>query len=92
LTIRKGNVSIRIPVAFTKTARMVTQEDDSEEEYEDEELLEEHQIYLSDESDESELEYNPWSDMHSPEYSEDEILEGNDELELNDQVNPAAFC
>src|SRR5579864_8585536 len=66
LTILKGNYSIRIPVTFTKTAKVTTQEDeeleDDYDEYE-EEFLEEYPIYMSDYSDskdDNSIKYNLW--------------------------------
>jgi hypothetical protein len=67
LTIKRNGITMKIPIAFTKTAKVVTQEAEDEyesEEYEDE-YLEECPIYLSDdvESEESELDdelgFNP---------------------------------
>jgi hypothetical protein len=89
---------MKIPIAFTKTAKDVTQEAEDEyesEEYEDE-YLEEYPIYLSDdvESEESELDdelgFNLWSDHYSPIQSEEDI-DDNGELEEQIEDNPAAY-
>jgi hypothetical protein len=73
LTIRKNGITVKAPITFTKTSKVITQEgDDSEEEdYEDEELLEEFPIYFSDYSEtdsDNDLEYNPWTEETSPNY------------------------
>ena len=65
--IRKEQTTIRIPITFTKTSKVVIHdelEEVSEDEYE-EEYLEEMLIYFSDSfekdsADQSELEFNPW--------------------------------
>jgi hypothetical protein len=66
LTIRKNQTTIRIPITFTKTSKVVTHDEPdevSEEDYE-EEYLEKMPIYFSDSSeedsaDQSKLEFNP---------------------------------
>ena len=88
---------MKIPFAFTNTAKVVTQEAGDEyksEEYEDE-YLEEYPIYLSDdiESEESELDdelgFNPWSDHYSPIQSEEDT-DDNDKLnEQEDDISAA---
>src|SRR5687767_11887479 len=89
---------MKIPIAFTKTAKVVTQEAEDEyesEEYEDE-YLEEYPIYLSDDigSEESELDdelgFNPWSDHYSPVQSEEDT-DYNEELHEQSEDNPAAY-
>ena len=98
LTIKRGGITMKIPIAFTKTAKVVTQEAEDEyesEEYEDE-YLEEYPIYLSDdvESEESELDdelgFNPWSDHYSPVQSEEDT-DNNDELDEQEDDNPAVY-
>jgi len=73
LTIKQGKYVIRIPITFTKTAKVVTQEEeesDDDDEFEDE-YLEEYPVYFSDEcyesdsNDNSELEFNPWNNYYS---------------------------
>ena len=77
--IRKEQTTIRIPITFTKTSKVVTHdelEEVSEDEYE-EEYLEEMPIYFSDSADQSELEFNPWINFYSPESSEAETDNDN---------------
>ena len=105
LTIKQGKYVIRIPITFTKTAKVVTQEEeltDDDEDFEDE-YLEEYPIYLSDEQFESEsdndesksnnnseLEFNPWNNYYSPINSENDTDE--EELGINsNKINPAVF-
>ena len=62
LTIQEGQKVVKIPVALTKTAKVDTLEDsDDEEDYEEDEL----DIYYSglsaSDTDEEDIEYNPWT-------------------------------
>ena len=93
LTIRKHNVTVRIRITFTKTAKVTTQEldYDSEDDYYEDELLDEYYVYYSDMTDEEEVSedemtYNPWSDVYSPYNSEGETED--EETQIN---NPAVF-
>jgi hypothetical protein len=98
LTIRKDRTTIRIPITFTKTSKVVTHdasEEISEDEYE-EECLEEMPIYFSDSSeedstDQGELEFNPWINFYSPESSEAETEDDDDVDSINANKNPAVF-
>ncbi|PKY57383.1 hypothetical protein RhiirA4_478403, partial [Rhizophagus irregularis] len=56
-------------------------EEDTDYEYENEELVE-ASLYYSDTFDsdsDNDLEYNPWMDLHSPDYSENEQKNDNEE-------------
>jgi hypothetical protein len=101
LTIKRDGITMKIPIVFTKTAKVVTQEAEDEyesEEYEDE-YLEEYPIYLSDSvnSEGSELDdelgFNPWSDHYSPIQSEEDtdINDELEELEEQPEDNPAIY-
>src|SRR3989440_311994 len=78
LTIKDRNRTARIPIAFTKTARMETLEG-SESEYDSEEPLEITICYSDLSSEDEDPTYNPWAE----DYPESE----------NDQIagNPAIF-
>ncbi|CAB4418294.1 unnamed protein product [Rhizophagus irregularis] len=95
LTINYKGRTVNVPLIFTVTKALInaeTVEDELEEdtdyEYENEELVE-APLYYSDTFDsdsDNELEYNPWMDLHSPDYSEDEQKNDNEE-----EGNPAIF-
>ncbi|CAB4414538.1 unnamed protein product [Rhizophagus irregularis] len=95
LTINYKGRTVNVPLIFTVTKALInaeTVEDELEEdtdyEYENKELVE-APLYYSDTFDsdsDNELEYNPWMDLHSPDYSEDEQKNDNEE-----EGNPAIF-
>jgi hypothetical protein len=97
LTISHKGRTVNVPLVFTVTKALVNAEaleDDEEEleyEYEEEELVEAPLYYseASDDDSDEDLEYNPWMNMQSPDYSEnEEELDNNAE---KDDVNPAVF-
>ena len=97
LTLRQKGRGIKIPVQFTKTSKMVIKEEyESDDESDYEEFFDEYAVYYSDfteaSSDEESLDYNPWTDAYSPDYtcnSDDEIEESL--FEEIGETNPATF-
>ncbi|CAB4446865.1 unnamed protein product [Rhizophagus irregularis] len=95
LTINYKGRTVNVPLIFTVTKALINAEivedeleEDTDYEYENEELVE-APLYYSDTFDsdsDNELEYNPWMDLHSPDYSEDEQKNDNEE-----EGNPAIF-
>ena len=75
LTLRQNGRSMKVPVQFTKASKMTIREEEyeSEDESDYEEFFNEFAIYYSDfidsSSDEGSLDYNPWADAHSPDYT-----------------------
>ena len=99
LTLNYVDQTITVPVAFSVEARerqYIATGIEEEEESESEDEFLESQIYFSDNafsSDEEELEFNPWTDYHSPPpkaYSSDSESESEDEYDEELKIgNPA---
>ena len=107
LTLRQNGRSMKVPVQFTKVSKMTIREEkyESEDESDYEEFFDEFAIYYSDSiessSDEESLDFNPWADTHSPDYTQNtqeinlgtpiSIKEESDEELEQDATNPATF-
>ena len=109
LTLRQNGRSMKVPVQFTKASKMTIREEEyeSEDESDYEEFFDEFAIYYSDSidssSDEGSLDYNPWADAHSPDYTKNTqeihlntpasiVTEEEPEEELEcETTNPATF-
>ena len=91
LTLRVKGRTIRVPIMFTlEKAYIATEANESDDEFEDEELKEAY-VYFSDhnsvssecsyESSKEDLEFNPWVNVYSPENTEESENEMSTEEE-----------
>src|SRR5436190_3669317 len=90
---------VQVPVTFTRTQKLCTQEaeedeaESSEEEYEEESLFE-MSVYMSEVSSSSEdedIEFNPWTQETSPAYTKDNNKENEFEEHMPYEEHPAYY-
>ncbi|GBB99189.1 hypothetical protein RclHR1_03440022 [Rhizophagus clarus] len=94
LSVHYKGRTVNVPLIFTITKAFINaeslgeeDEEENDEEYENEELVE-APLYYSDtwDSDSDDLDYNPWMEMHSPDYSDEEVKSDD-----KNEGNPAVF-